>query len=517
MKNRARTRLGALVALLLLVSEVTLVSAARPAGAAAERCFPETGKCVGGRFLDYWLANGGLPQQGYPITDEFDEVNPADGNPYKTQYFERARFEYHPENPPPYDVLLGLLGREQYLARYPNGRPPRREGQVCFDSTNRCISGLFYRYWLDNGGLAQQGYPLSDEFDEVSPTNGKTYRVQYFERARFEHHPENAGTAYEVLLGLLGREQFQNRYGTPRRVTFSLPAIAQTGGAAVILSSTPPLQPPTPARIELRQNDIVIGFLETRRELPMVSGGNVDNQTLPVGSYRVTWRQDQVLLIDTSSGQAFPSKPVVRLMPRDVGVPETIITLKDVCYSWHFAQVCVELSIQAALESDEQAKISEATQATVDALAKQGLLEPADINVSGGIADLLGRAAREQQPANAIVAPAARIPPEPGAPPASGTPTSDAVLVGALTLFEQVDLPGADGRRVAVPPGSYAVHATQSGTQWMARLGSADGKRFDVLAEHRSVRGQAAGPPEPPVAILFDFCLGSWFCMPRGG
>jgi hypothetical protein len=28
--------------------------------------------------------------------------------------------------------------------------------------------------------------------------------VQYFERARFELHPENAGTQYEVLLGQLG-------------------------------------------------------------------------------------------------------------------------------------------------------------------------------------------------------------------------------------------------------------------------------------------------------------------------
>ena len=28
------------------------------------------------------------------------------------QYFERNRFEYHPENQPPYNVLLGLLGRQ---------------------------------------------------------------------------------------------------------------------------------------------------------------------------------------------------------------------------------------------------------------------------------------------------------------------------------------------------------------------------------------------------------------------
>ena len=27
------------------------------------------------------------------------------------QYFERARFEHHPENQPPYDILLGQFGR----------------------------------------------------------------------------------------------------------------------------------------------------------------------------------------------------------------------------------------------------------------------------------------------------------------------------------------------------------------------------------------------------------------------
>ncbi|HEX8219188.1 MAG TPA: vanomycin resistance protein VanB, partial [Chloroflexia bacterium] len=48
------------------------------------------------------------------------------------------------------------------------------------------------------------GYPISEEISEVSPTNGETYLVQYFERNRFEYHPEAAGTPFEVQLGLLG-------------------------------------------------------------------------------------------------------------------------------------------------------------------------------------------------------------------------------------------------------------------------------------------------------------------------
>jgi hypothetical protein len=40
----------------------------------------------------------------------------------------------------------------------------------------------------------------------VNPADRKEYTVQYFERARFEWHPETRGTLYEVQLGLLGTQ-----------------------------------------------------------------------------------------------------------------------------------------------------------------------------------------------------------------------------------------------------------------------------------------------------------------------
>jgi hypothetical protein len=87
--------------------------------------FPETGYQVCGRFLEHWRANGGLAQQGYPISIIFDERNadpPAgDGKVHRVQYFQRARFEEHLENAAPYDVLLGLVGAEQYKGKYPGG------------------------------------------------------------------------------------------------------------------------------------------------------------------------------------------------------------------------------------------------------------------------------------------------------------------------------------------------------------------------------------------------------------
>src|SRR3954449_8810327 len=79
--------------------------------------------------------------------------------------------------------------------------------------------GKFLHYWTEHGGLAQQGYPISEECTEVSDLNGKPYLVQYFERAVFELHPENAGTPYEVLLSQLGTVRFRVAYnpdGTPK-------------------------------------------------------------------------------------------------------------------------------------------------------------------------------------------------------------------------------------------------------------------------------------------------------------
>jgi hypothetical protein len=80
--------------------------------------YEATGYAVCGAFLDYWKVHGGLAQQGYPISGEFTEQSDLDGKPYTVQYFERAVFEYHPENQPPYDVLLSQLGTFQYREKY---------------------------------------------------------------------------------------------------------------------------------------------------------------------------------------------------------------------------------------------------------------------------------------------------------------------------------------------------------------------------------------------------------------
>jgi hypothetical protein len=85
------------------------------------RKFDATGYSVCGRFLDYWMDHGGIVQQGYPISGEFAEVSDLNGKPYVVQYFERAVFELHPENQPPYDVLLTQLGTIRGHEKYPQG------------------------------------------------------------------------------------------------------------------------------------------------------------------------------------------------------------------------------------------------------------------------------------------------------------------------------------------------------------------------------------------------------------
>src|SRR5215210_8700920 len=72
------------------------------------------GHAVAGRFLELWSSQGNEQNNvyvnGLPITDRRSEISLTDGKTYDTQWFERARYEAHPENKAPYDVLLGLLG-----------------------------------------------------------------------------------------------------------------------------------------------------------------------------------------------------------------------------------------------------------------------------------------------------------------------------------------------------------------------------------------------------------------------
>lgn len=220
------TRLIAVLALLGLLLGAPGTGRAQSNGSGS-RTFAETGMTVSGQFLTYWEQHGGLAQQGYPISPEMQEKSDLNGQMYTVQYFERAVFEKHPENQAPYDVLLSQLGTFRYQAKYAQTPPIQtvsNENARLFPQTGHSVGGAFLAYWEQHGGLAQQGYPISDEFQEVSPLNGQMYTVQYFERTVFELHPENV-PPFDVLLSQLGTFQYQTKYLTPPTAT-PVPATA---------------------------------------------------------------------------------------------------------------------------------------------------------------------------------------------------------------------------------------------------------------------------------------------------
>ncbi len=76
--------------------------------------FPQTNQSVCYAFLEYFEANGGVSQFGYPISG----FESHDG--WISQYFQRARFEWHPEMPPCERVQLADLGRQYFHTRGEN-------------------------------------------------------------------------------------------------------------------------------------------------------------------------------------------------------------------------------------------------------------------------------------------------------------------------------------------------------------------------------------------------------------
>jgi hypothetical protein len=207
--------------LTLALGIAVLLVTALPAHARAQadrRCFPETSFCIEGRIRQFWEQNGGLPVFGLPIASQQQEI--IEGQPFQVQWFERNRLELHPEQARPYDVLLGRLGADSLtrLGRDPFAWPTSEPQNGCkfFPATGHNVCDAILSAWRANGleldgrsgtseaeSLALFGLPLGDAQTEMIA--GQEYTVQWFERARFELHPENA-PPYNVLLGLLGND-----------------------------------------------------------------------------------------------------------------------------------------------------------------------------------------------------------------------------------------------------------------------------------------------------------------------
>ena len=169
------------------------------------RLFEETGYWVTGEFLEFYerIPNAEVVL-GNPFSSAFDSNLSKDPAGTLIQYFERGRLELHPENPPGLRVTMTLIGEYLYDHDEIDGSvefQPRTSGCRNFPHDGYPVCYAFLRFFEENGGIAQFGYPIS----ELVFHEGRL--VQYFQRARFEWHPERAN-GQKVSLSDIGWEYF---------------------------------------------------------------------------------------------------------------------------------------------------------------------------------------------------------------------------------------------------------------------------------------------------------------------
>jgi hypothetical protein len=230
-----RQRWGLVViAALLLCALVVPVQ-----GATGVIYYKETGHYVRGVFRDFWDNNGGLPNFGYPLTEEY-----VDSTGKTVQYFERARFER--ARPDATAVQLGLLGRELTAGQaFQTVEPIVNTSQRrYFPETRHIVQYGFKETWETRGGLAIFGLPLSEEFEELF-SDGQRRTVQWFERGRFEFWP-NLPAGQRVLLSALGR-QLAPRELTPPLAPGAPPPTPTPVPPAPTAPPAPPAPPPNQA------------------------------------------------------------------------------------------------------------------------------------------------------------------------------------------------------------------------------------------------------------------------------
>lgn len=180
-------------------------------------------------FRDYWQNNGGLSVFGLPLSEQFQEVNAADGQTYWVQYFERQRMEWHPnESNPQYRILLGLLGNE-YRDRF-------HANDNNFDS--RAADNAMPRQFVYgfNANLYSQGTAWQDR-NRVMQVSKNAQVMWLRQQVRWRDLHDISGTIYwgeldnivsdaskngiSLLLSIVAAPDWAGGPGMPRRSNFS--------------------------------------------------------------------------------------------------------------------------------------------------------------------------------------------------------------------------------------------------------------------------------------------------------
>ncbi len=152
-------------------------------------------------FREFWLRNGALEVFGRPTSEQFQEVNKADGKTYWVQYFERQRMEWHPEQADPkYKILLGLLGNEYRDARHQGNPAFAPAAQANPQPNPSSPSGFAYGF---NAILYSQGSPWQDRKRVLTLSkNAGIYWIR--QQVRWQDLQSAPGTAcYAICWGEL--------------------------------------------------------------------------------------------------------------------------------------------------------------------------------------------------------------------------------------------------------------------------------------------------------------------------
>ena len=170
-----------------------------------EEFFEQTGHRVSGDFLEfYYTVLNPVELYGYPISVVFRDATTQ----LIVQYFEKARFELHPENTDGSRVIVSKLGEYMYEPGAASPEPKNYAACRTIPPTDFRVCYAFLSFFETNGGVKQFGLPIS---------NFELHRdrvVQYFERARLEWHPE-LPPGKRVVLADLGRQYFHLRGENP--------------------------------------------------------------------------------------------------------------------------------------------------------------------------------------------------------------------------------------------------------------------------------------------------------------
>lgn len=142
--------------------------------------FEETGHAIAPEFYEYWSTHGldygdeGISLResvllfGYPISQPEMETNP-DGDTVLTQWFERARFEWH-EGEDGGFVLLGRLGAELVAGEEPPPPPPPAGPEVIaegLDNPRHLTVDAEGAIWVAEAGAAGTECVTVGEGDEA--------------------------------------------------------------------------------------------------------------------------------------------------------------------------------------------------------------------------------------------------------------------------------------------------------------------------------------------------------------